>query len=123
MISHRLEKVKLKSMRSQAKVGGTLTTVGGAMLMTLVKGPVIDLIWTRGRTHQLQGSGGVDLQHSVRGSLMITVGCFSWACFMVLQVQIYLVHLKLLELNYTTFTVITISSFLSPGNHARDVSC
>ncbi|WOG96673.1 hypothetical protein DCAR_0416009 [Daucus carota subsp. sativus] len=80
-----LEKVKLKSMRSQAKVGGTLTTVGGAMLMTLVKGPVIDLIWTRGRTHQLQGSGGVDLQHSVRGSLMITVGCFSWACFMVLQ--------------------------------------
>ncbi|KAL8133355.1 hypothetical protein AgCh_008716 [Apium graveolens] len=80
-----LEKVKCKSIRSQAKVGGTLTTVGGAMLMTLVKGPVIDLIWTRGRTHQLQGSGGVDLQHSVRGSLMITVGCFSWACFMVLQ--------------------------------------
>ncbi|KAK1403595.1 hypothetical protein POM88_003200 [Heracleum sosnowskyi] len=80
-----LEKVKLKSIRSQAKVGGTLTTVGGAMLMTLVKGPVIDLIWTKGRTHQIQGSGGVDLQHSVRGSLMITVGCFSWACFMVLQ--------------------------------------
>lgn len=80
-----LEKVKLKSIRSQAKVGGTLTTVGGAMLMTLVKGPVIDLIWTKGRTQQHQGSGGVDLQHSVKGSLMITVGCFSWACFMVLQ--------------------------------------
>ncbi|KAL8149588.1 WAT1-related protein At2g37460-like [Apium graveolens] len=82
-----LEKVKLKSIRSQAKIGGTLTTVGGAMLMTLVKGPVIDLIWTKGRTgtHISQGNGGLDLQHSVRGSLMITAGCFSWACFMVLQ--------------------------------------
>lgn len=82
-----LETVKLKSIRSQAKVGGTLTTVGGAMLMTLVKGPVIDLLWTKGRTgtHTSQGNGGVDLQHSVRGSLMITAGCFSWACFMVLQ--------------------------------------
>lgn len=94
MVSQRLEKVKLKSIRSQAKVGGTLTTVGGAMLMTLVKGPVIDLIWTKGRTQQHQGSGGVDLQHSVKGSLMITVGCFSWACFMVLQVRIYMVHMN-----------------------------
>ncbi|KAK1399941.1 hypothetical protein POM88_009804 [Heracleum sosnowskyi] len=80
-----LEKVKLKSIRTQAKVGGTLTTIGGAMLMTLVKGPVIHLIWTKGKIHHLQGSREVDLKHSVIGSLMITAGCFSWACFMVLQ--------------------------------------
>lgn len=81
----RLEKVKFKSIRSQAKVVGTLTTVGGAMLMTLVKGPVLDLVWTKGRnTHELERSA-IDIQHSVKGSLMITAGCFSWACFMVLQ--------------------------------------
>ncbi|XP_074368735.1 WAT1-related protein At2g37460-like [Apium graveolens] len=80
-----LEKVKLKSIRSQAKIGGTLTTIGGAMLMTLVKGPVIHLIWTKGKTPHLSQSSKVDLKHSVIGSLMITAGCFSWACFMVLQ--------------------------------------
>lgn len=80
----------MKSIRSQAKIGGTLTTIGGAMLMTLVKGPVIHLIWTKGRTVHLPGSSKVDLKHSVIGSLMITAGCFSWACFMVLQVRIYI---------------------------------
>ncbi|XP_063950050.1 WAT1-related protein At2g37450 [Daucus carota subsp. sativus] len=85
LVSGRLEKVKLKSIRSQAKIGGTLTTIGGAMLMTFVKGPVIHLMCTEGRTNPVQRSNGVGYQHSLRGSLMITASCFSWACFMVLQ--------------------------------------
>ncbi|KAK9291139.1 hypothetical protein L1049_009327 [Liquidambar formosana] len=81
----RLEKVKVKSLRTQAKVIGTVATVAGAMLMTLVKGPVIELITTKGRSnHELQ-KDGTDLQNVIKGSLMITVGCFSWACFMILQ--------------------------------------
>ncbi|PKI60999.1 hypothetical protein CRG98_018629 [Punica granatum] len=81
----RLEKVKLRSIRTQAKVVGTLATVAGAMIMTLMKGPIIELIWTRGRTKYQHGSGGTNLHDSIKGSLMITVGCFSWACFMILQ--------------------------------------
>ncbi|XP_034693438.1 WAT1-related protein At2g37460-like [Vitis riparia] len=80
-----LEKVTLKSIHSQAKVVGTVATVAGAMLMTLVKGPVIELIWTKGRNNQGVKGGGTNIHDSIKGSLMITVGCFSWACFIILQ--------------------------------------
>ncbi|CAN1304422.1 WAT1-related protein At2g37460 [Linum perenne] len=70
----------------QAKIGGTIATVGGAMVMTLIKGPVVELFWTKGRSfHGGQGSGGVDLHSSIKGALMITVGAFSWAGFVILQ--------------------------------------
>ncbi|KAK4772873.1 hypothetical protein SAY87_027892 [Trapa incisa] len=81
----RMEKVKLRSIRSQGKVVGTLATVAGAMIMTLVKGPFIKLPWTEGRTKYQHGSGAISFHDSIKGSLMITVGCFSWSCFMVLQ--------------------------------------
>ncbi|KAL7618004.1 hypothetical protein Lser_V15G02143 [Lactuca serriola] len=81
----RLEQVNLKNIRSQAKVIGTITTVAGAMLMTLVKGPILELFWTKGRTNSNVVNNGVDLHHSLKGAIMITVGCFSWSCFMVLQ--------------------------------------
>nr|KYP70794.1 Auxin-induced protein 5NG4 [Cajanus cajan] len=81
----RLEKVKLKSARSQAKVVGTLATVAGAMVMTLIKGPVLDLFGTNGSNSHNQQNGGVNLQHAIKGSIMITIGCFSCACFMILQ--------------------------------------
>ncbi|KAL6534253.1 hypothetical protein OROHE_013178 [Orobanche hederae] len=81
----RLEKVKLMSIRSQAKIIGTLATVAGAMIMTLVTGPNINLPWTRqGLTHAHQLTQ-VNLQDSIKGAIMITVGCLSWACFMILQ--------------------------------------
>ncbi|XP_041025931.1 WAT1-related protein At2g37460-like isoform X1 [Juglans microcarpa x Juglans regia] len=81
----RLEVLRFKSIRSQAKVVGTIATVAGAMVMTLVKGPIIELMWTKGKSGQQQQSGGTNLQHSIKGSIMITIGCCSWACFMVLQ--------------------------------------
>ncbi|XP_047330530.1 WAT1-related protein At2g37460-like [Impatiens glandulifera] len=80
-----LEKIRINSTHSQAKVIGTITTLGGAMLMTLVKGPVLDLVWTRGRTNHHTNGNFVTLRHSIKGSLMITTGCFSWASFMILQ--------------------------------------
>ncbi|KAF5823550.1 putative EamA domain-containing protein [Helianthus annuus] len=81
----RLEVVNLKSIRSQAKVVGTITTIAGAMVMTLVKGPVLELFWTKGRHSGNVTNNGVDLHHSLKGAIMITIGIFSWACFMVLQ--------------------------------------
>ncbi|XP_027070725.1 WAT1-related protein At2g37460 [Coffea arabica] len=81
----RLEKVKLKSINSQAKIVGTVATVGGAMLMTLLRGPVIKLPWTKGTTSPEHQSGGINLQNSIKGALFITIGYFGWSCFMVLQ--------------------------------------
>ncbi|XP_031248686.1 WAT1-related protein At2g37460-like [Pistacia vera] len=80
----RLEKVKIKSIRSQAKIIGTIATVAGAMVMTLLKGPILDLIWTKSANHE-KGSGGIDIHNSIKGAVLITLGCFSWACFMILQ--------------------------------------
>lgn len=87
----RLEEMSFRSIYSQSKVGGTLTTVAGAMLMTLMRGPVIELFWTNGASNSplehggLDRIGGISLHDSIKGSLMITTGCFSWASFIILQ--------------------------------------
>ncbi|XWS67015.1 hypothetical protein CRYUN_Cryun05aG0249900 [Craigia yunnanensis] len=83
----RLEKVNLRSIRGHGKVVGTLATVAGAMVMTLMKGPVLELFWTEGRiNHEAAAKNGTDLHDTIKGGLMITVGCFSYACFVILQV-------------------------------------
>ncbi|CAI9098168.1 OLC1v1034768C1 [Oldenlandia corymbosa var. corymbosa] len=81
----RLEKVKFKSINSQAKIVGTLATVGGAMIMTLVRGPNLHLPWTEGTGSQVHQTGVIDLQHAIKGAVFITIGCLSWGCFMILQ--------------------------------------
>ncbi|CAN8284918.1 unnamed protein product [Cochlearia groenlandica] len=79
-----LERVKLRSIRSAGKVVGTLATVGGAMIMTLVKGPVLELFWTKGAS-SAQNTAGTDIHSAIKGAVLVTIGCFSYACFMILQ--------------------------------------
>jgi len=79
----KLESVKFQSIRSAAKVVGTVTTVGGIMVMTLVKGPALDLFWTKGPS--AQNTVGTDIHSSIKGAVLVTIGCFSYACFMILQ--------------------------------------
>lgn len=81
----RLEKVKLKSIRSEAKILGTLATVAGAMIMTLVTGPNLNLPWTKPGNVSVHLQGVVSLENSIKGAVMITIGCFSWAGFMIMQ--------------------------------------
>ncbi|KAK8600175.1 hypothetical protein V6N12_050033 [Hibiscus sabdariffa] len=82
----RLEKVNFRSIRSHGKVIGTLATVAGAMVMTLIKGPVLELFWMKGRiNHEAAVKNGTDLHDSIKGGMMITIGCFSYACFVILQ--------------------------------------
>ncbi|XP_068329803.1 WAT1-related protein At2g39510-like [Pyrus communis] len=55
----RLEKVNIRELHSQAKVAGTVVTVGGAIILSLVKGPELNFPWTKGKDlnydhHQLQ---------------------------------------------------------------------
>ncbi|KAG2332596.1 hypothetical protein Bca4012_017841 [Brassica carinata] len=78
-----LERVKLRCIRSAGKVIGTLATVGGAMIMTLVKGPVLDLFWTKGAS--APNTAGTDIHSAIKGAVLVTIGCFSYACFMILQ--------------------------------------
>ncbi|XP_019444391.1 PREDICTED: WAT1-related protein At2g37460-like [Lupinus angustifolius] len=82
----RIEKINIKSIHSQAKMVGTIVTVAGAMVMTLLKGPILQFLGTHGNNnHNHQNGGANNLQHVIKGSIMITIGCFCWAGFMVLQ--------------------------------------
>ncbi|KAJ4719831.1 WAT1-related protein [Melia azedarach] len=81
----KLEKVNIRKIHSLAKIFGTIVTVGGAMLMTLVKGPMLDLPWTRAYYNQDSTANSSIVQSPIKGALMITIGCFCWAGFMILQ--------------------------------------
>ncbi|CAN8284915.1 unnamed protein product [Cochlearia groenlandica] len=78
-----LEKVKFQSIRSVCKVVGTIVSVGGTMVMTLVKGPALDLFWTKGPS--AQNTTGTDVHSSIKGAVLVTIGCFCYAGFFILQ--------------------------------------
>ncbi|KAJ9553502.1 hypothetical protein OSB04_017547 [Centaurea solstitialis] len=84
----RLEKVNIKKIHSMGKIVGTLVTVGGAMIMTVVAGPTIGLPWTKGSSaeHQQQSTTpSVSAADNIKGSMMIIAGCLSWSCFYIVQ--------------------------------------
>ncbi|XP_061339457.1 WAT1-related protein At2g37450-like isoform X3 [Gastrolobium bilobum] len=83
LVLEKLEKIKIRSIRSQAKLVGTLATVGGAMVMTLMKGPI--LFGTQGGNNNNEQHNGTDTQHTIVGSVMIIIGSICWAWFVILQ--------------------------------------
>lgn len=87
-----MEKVKIAEVRSQAKISGTLVALGGALVMTLYKGPLIPLPWSNPDMDQHNGhnNSSQDHNHWVAGTLLILLGCVAWSCFYVLQVSLYL---------------------------------
>ncbi|KAL3652679.1 hypothetical protein CASFOL_002360 [Castilleja foliolosa] len=79
----RVEKVNLKSIRSHAKITGTLVTVGGAMIMTLISGPKIGLPWTH--KSGPASTNPNDVENPVKGAIMIAIGCIGYALFYTVQ--------------------------------------
>lgn len=86
-----LERVGIRSLAGQAKVLGTLTCVGGAMLMTLYKGIPITL-WPS-PFHLIQGKGnantnGTDSDNLTKGSLLLVASCISWSSWFIIQAKL-----------------------------------
>ncbi|XP_008461649.2 WAT1-related protein At2g39510-like isoform X1 [Cucumis melo] len=86
----RLEKVNIMKRGSQAKILGTIVTVGGAMIMTFIKGPMLHLPWSKLPNHPSASSSSssaasTDHQNQIIGFLMLTTGCICWAAFITLQ--------------------------------------
>ncbi|KAI7751918.1 hypothetical protein M8C21_001929 [Ambrosia artemisiifolia] len=78
----------MKSLHSQGKLIGTLVTVGGGMIMTLIRGPAIQFPWINHHTLHNQTSVNTSTtQDQIKGSLMIIVGCFSWTSFVIVQAE------------------------------------
>ncbi|PPR91433.1 hypothetical protein GOBAR_AA29246 [Gossypium barbadense] len=82
----RLEKVDVRKVKCQAKILGTIGTVAGAMIMTIVYGPMLPLPWTKvNNHHQSTNTDAKNNEDALKGAVMILVGCVCWACFVILQ--------------------------------------
>jgi hypothetical protein len=81
----RMEKVRMRSLHSQAKIAGTVLTVAGAVLMVLYHGPAVQFPWTKGQHHVTGGSDGQGGAGWLKGTIMVMIACLAWACFFVLQ--------------------------------------
>lgn len=85
----RLENVNVWKVSSQAKIIGTIITLGGATIMSLVGGPIIGLPWTKHHSNVPTTKNVVSPNelNPVKGAIFIAAGCFCWACFYNLQVM------------------------------------
>ncbi|KAK4860362.1 hypothetical protein QYF36_022100 [Acer negundo] len=118
----RLERINIKKIHSQAKVIGTLVTFGGALLMTLYKGPVINFIGSSTSNHHESSSDSSDNQeHWVAGTLLILLGCVAWSCFYILQsitLKKYPAELSLSSLICASGTLQSAAVALAVEHHA-----
>ncbi|PON75296.1 Plant-drug/metabolite exporter [Parasponia andersonii] len=79
------QNVNIGRFHSQAKVFGTIVTVGGAMLITMFNGPVLNLPWANQDSYHHESINAANNQNSVKGALMIIAGCVCWSSFIILQ--------------------------------------
>lgn len=86
-----MENLDMKKVRCQAKVVGTIVTVGGAMLMTVYKGHVINMFWSAyihpNNSYAPAPTPQTDADKDwVKGSILLIIATFAWASFFILQV-------------------------------------
>ncbi|XP_027368354.1 WAT1-related protein At4g08290-like [Abrus precatorius] len=82
----RLERVELKDFRTQAKVIGTCVTLAGALLMTIYKGPQVNLFNDPNTPHQQDESQSHNGHKQwILGTLFLCLGCMAWSSFYILQ--------------------------------------
>ncbi|MQL93442.1 hypothetical protein Taro_026090 [Colocasia esculenta] len=86
----RMEKVDIKKVRCQAKVIGTLVTVAGAMLMTLYKGPIMEMVWSKNKEiHSAAAPSAADQSAAdkdwVKGSIFLIIATVAWAALFIIQ--------------------------------------
>jgi len=84
-----MEIVNMKKLRCQAKVIGTILTVAGAMLMTLYKGPVLELKWTKYIPHHSNANitSSSSKDDWFLGSILLIIATLAWSSLFVLQVR------------------------------------
>jgi len=85
-----MEILDIKKLRCQVKVIGTVITVAGAMLMTLYKGQVINILSSQymhhPRNYEPENTTDSGEKDWVKGSILLIIATFAWASFFILQV-------------------------------------
>ncbi|XP_048500980.1 WAT1-related protein At1g43650-like [Beta vulgaris subsp. vulgaris] len=96
-----IEKVTLRSRISQAKVIGTLSSIGGSLIFTLWKGKYL---FKGFKTPLLSILGYNELfrhgkENWIKGSCLILVSNIAWSAWLIFQVHVHTVYPAILSLN------------------------
>lgn len=82
----RMEKVRLRSLRSQAKILGTLCTVAGAVVMIMYHGPAVQFPWSAsGAHHHAAAATQQSTATWLNGTVLVIAACVCWSAFFILQ--------------------------------------
>ncbi|KAL8556830.1 hypothetical protein ACS0TY_004339 [Phlomoides rotata] len=81
----RIEKVKLKEIRSHAKIVGTLVTVGGAMILTFIRGAVIELPWTHKSNDATSSTSNNSHNDPIKASILLLGSNIIYSSFFIIQ--------------------------------------
>ncbi|XP_019459541.1 PREDICTED: WAT1-related protein At4g08290-like [Lupinus angustifolius] len=85
-IIFRMESMRIKQLGCQAKVIGTVVSLGGALLMAMYKGPLVNIM--KSSTNHVGQPGNVNdpgADHWVMGACFLLIGCAGFSCFYILQ--------------------------------------
>eukprot|EP00253_Pinus_taeda_P032028 PITA_32028 len=103
----RIETVNIKKLRSGAKLVGTIVAVGGALLMTLYRGPLVRMFWSphhQSSKHNQTSSPGAAAAGNkdwIVGSVLLLAATLAWSILFILQAAVletYSAHLSLATL-------------------------
>lgn len=84
-IAFRMERVNLKQKHGLAKVIGTLITLSGAMVMTLYKGPIVNIFGSHEMNVHSSSTASGGGQHWVAGTVMLLLSVIGWSAFFIVQ--------------------------------------
>lgn len=103
----RIETVNIKKLRGVAKCVGTIVCLGGAMLMTLYKGPLVQMFWSphhqspKGEQASTPEASASATKDWILGSILMLAATLSWSILFILQAAVlkkYSAHLSLATL-------------------------
>ncbi|WJX85836.1 hypothetical protein P8452_68230 [Trifolium repens] len=110
-----MEKVNIQSLRTVAKIVGTLICVGGAVSITLLKGPKL----LNAQKLPSKSTLGSD-DNWLLGCLILLASTVAWSIWLILQVPAYASHPNYLSLSawmclITTLQSAVVTLFLEPN--------